>query len=172
MKIIKFLICFSFILFSVQSNAQDKNDLDSMINASILEYVKITNDYIKGGFRLGNINDYSNVYILTYNLPKTFEFSSEVKMLGFKIISNFSIPHKLFKKGKSVLRFLKPIIDENKTIITLDVVSVKSKRKIFNFIGKKFIYIGVSNDGAVIFTWKYSQELEKWTLIDVKDAGI
>lgn len=170
MKIIKFLICFSFILFSAQSNAQDKNDLDSMINASILEYAKIMNDYIKGGFRLGNINDYSDVYILTEKCPEGFELTSEVKKFGFKTIPNLYGYPKLFKKSQSVLRFGGPIIYKNRIIIALGETSVIYKKRILRLLGKTNIHI--STGGPVICIWEYSQELEKWTLIDVKDAGI
>lgn len=170
MKIIKFIICFSFILFSVQSNAQDKNDLDSMINVSILEYVKITNDLIKGGFNLRKINDYSDVYVLTEKCPVGFELTSEVKALGFKAITNVFSKKNIFKKSKAILGFAGPIINKDKIIISLSRASVKSKWKISNLLGKRHLYEGHS--GPIICTWKYSQEIEKWTLIDVEDAGI
>lgn len=154
-KLLTILLMFVFTTLYGQGKYH-KNDLNDMINSSMLTVVDIHKEYVKEGIlKQENLNKY---YILKDNLPLNFNISDSFKKLNLKVVYSGEIPSKELKKGISCFSFSHIDLDSDKIKIHIGTKNMKVKVK-----GR--ILESSLGDGFS-FTYQYFCDEGKWKLVD------
>lgn len=146
---------FTSIPFYGQSK-YDKNDLNDMINNSMIKVIDIHKGFVKDGIMKQEIFD--KHYLLKDNLPLNFSISDSIKQLNLRIAYLGEISSKELKKGISCFSFSFLNLDSDTIKIHIITKNMKVKGKTLeNSLGDGFT-----------FSYKYFCNEKKWKLVDSK----
>ena len=162
----KLLVPVLLLFISVKAFPQGNDQLFEMINTSFLRYAGMMADNAKTtGKRVAETNSipYGDTFVAMDNYPLGFEFSNQIKDLGFQFIFLHSkVAKKIMKKPRSVIFMAGPHIDQNSLTITF------SSRNVAWVNGG--LNITVSDWAKYI--WQYSCDAKEWKLVTVDSGGI
>ena len=152
--ILKTNLLIALLLLISPCFAQDKNDLDEMINHAIQSVVKRYEEYIMQN-RMKQ-EEFDKYYIVKDRFPGNFILSDENKNLNQKVLYSEEIPFKELKKGVYYFLFSMDILDGD---IHIYITKMGYKIKKDNIVWR------LKSDGY-LFAYRYSCDKQKWELID------
>lgn len=139
---------------------QKKNQLDKMINQSLVSYLAKINEYVKKGIILNKY--YNNLLIDIDAFPPYFELDNKVKIANLSTINNISAHKKRLKKGVDIIKFDGINLIKDTLTIRFSSRFVQLKRNKLNII--------LSYWGSYIY--KYNCKKQVWILTETKYGGI
>lgn len=158
----KIIIAISFVFICLFSNAQEKNQLNKMINTCLLSYLDWRSDFIS---KTSKDRVEYTPYICLDSYPNDFSFSEEVQKRNVKFMSlqNLSGQKKL-KKGKEYeFIFMGMSLERNRMTITLSGKGVSIPKK---------NHLNIATLDWGIFIYEYSCDKQEWKLEETKFGGI
>lgn len=164
----QYAIFLLLLFFSIDAFAQSNNQLFEMINASFIKYVGVEKEHYANRMAVNGNSEFhplrfTDIYIALENYPLGFEFSSQIKELGFQFIYlQSNAAKKILNKPKTVVFMIGPTIEDNTLTIMFSPRIVTRKGDNINIIVSDWVKC----------TWQYMCDSRKWELIDVKSGGI
>jgi len=142
---------------------QDINQLNEMVNESLIAYLKNIEEYEKTRRFAGDY--FKNIHIVVDIYPLNFLFNDSLMKINANRVSltNMAPFKKKLKKGVSVIMLDGITLTENQIRITFSSRYAKLKRG-------KDLHLSLSDWGN--FIYEYCCEDKKWKLVEEKYGGV
>lgn len=138
-------------LMACSVKAQKNNQLENMINESLLQILNEKETYYLERFE-NKKSLTKDFYIFEEHFPRNFEFSEEIRSIGIKFISINNLSNEQKKKGVFGISFTGVSLNDN--LLKLTFISQGAKMR------DNTLEVGYSE--GFEFYYKYSCELKKW----------
>lgn len=158
-NILLIILCFFFSFIK----AQEGNQLNEMINESLIAYLDNINKYVEKGIIVKDYPEKLHIVIDVYPLNFLFNDSILRMKLNYISLTNLNPYKQKLKKGVSVILLDGIKLRDNQLIITFSSRYAKLKK------GNN-LHLIISDWGN--FTYEYSCEKQKWILTETKYGGI
>lgn len=141
---------------------QKNNQLDQMINQSLVSYLAKINKYVEKGIISNKY--YNNLFIDIDAFPPHFEFDNNVKIANLNTITinNISAHKKKLKKGVDIIKF-------DGMNLTKDTLTIRFSSR-FVQLKRNKLSITLSYWGSYIY--KYNCNKQVWILTETNYGGI
>ena len=159
----KRLFILSFFFFVFLDTHGQENQLNTMVNESLLFYLENINDYVERG--IINKGYTKNLYIVLDVYPLNFSFGEKIteKNLNYISLTNTLPYKKALKKGVNVILLSSIKMTNNQLVISFTSQYAKLKKK-------KHLHLTISDWGDYIYD--YSCEKQEWILVEKKYGGV
>ena len=140
------------------------SQLDSMVNESLVAFIKERKEQFCKRTDIGVDDYFKNLYLLIDNLPRDFQFCKQLQDMQLPFFSLTNPNTKKMKKGEKYI-----VIFTDISLINNQLKIILSDKRV-TYIKSNHLNIAISDWGE--YFYEYSCDGKKWQLVDTKYGGI